>query len=274
MNRLKVIKQVDFGLFLDGGNKDIDGFGEILLPRRYVPENTQIGDDLDVFIYLDSEDQYIATTETPKVMLGQFACLNVAMVNQVGAFLDWGLPKDLLVPFAQQRPKMEEDRHYVVYVYLDNSGRIAATGRYDKHLNQSKPEYKSRQKVNVLVAGRTDLGTKVIVENAHWGQIFQSDITQPLKYGQKLEAFIKKIHENGNIDIMLEQPGYAKIDALSQSILNKLHASRGFLPVHDKTDPELIRRLFLCSKKSFKQAIGGLKRQGLIEIQGQGIKLL
>jgi hypothetical protein len=270
MNELEVVKTVDFGIYLDGGPH-----GEILMQKRYVPENSKPGDVLNVFIYLDSEDRLLATSETPKAMVGEFAMLKVISVTAVGAFLDWGLPKDLLVPFREQQQRMEEGKSYLVYVYLDDeSQRIVATSKLDKCVDNIPVDYEVGEEVDLLIAGQTDLGYKAIIDNSHWGMIYKNEVFQDLKTGQLLKGFIKTIREDEKIDLSLQKEGYEKIDDMSQVILNKLAANNGFLPYTDKTDPELIKKTFQISKKNFKKAIGSLYKHRLVSLEEDGIRML
>lgn len=270
INELEVVKEVDFGVYLDGGPH-----GEILMPKRYVPEGCKPGDMLEVFIYLDSEDRLVATNETPKAMVGDFALLPVVSVTNVGAFLDWGLPKDLLVPFREQQQTMEAGKSYLVYVYLDNeSQRIVATSKLDKCVDNIPVDYEVGEEVDLLIAGQTDLGFKAIIDNSHWGMLYKNEVFQPLKTGQRLKGFVKTIREDEKIDLSLQKEGYEKIDDISQTILNKLAANAGFLALTDKSSPELIKQTLHISKKNFKKAIGALYKQRLISIEENGIKLL
>ena len=270
MNELEVVKTVDFGIYLDGGPH-----GEILMPKRYVPEGTKPGDVLNVFIYLDSEDRLIATSETPKAMVGEFVMLKVISVTSVGAFLDWGLPKDLLVPFREQQQRMEAGKSYLVYVYLDDeSQRIVATSKLDKCLDNIPVDYEPGEEVDLIIAGQTNLGYKAIIDNSHWGMIYKNEVFQDLQTGQHVKGFIKAIREDEKIDLSLQKEGYEKIDDISQTILNKLAANKGFLPFTDKTDPEIIKNTFKISKKNFKKAIGTLYKQRLISLEENGIRML
>mgnify|MGYP003625302584 FL=1 len=268
-NRLQVLRKRDPGVFLDGGV-----FGSILLPQRYVPENTQEGDLVDVFVYLDSEDQLIATTETPKLMVGKFGCLKVAELSTVGAFLDWGLPKDLLLPFSEQRRPAEEGKRYLVRAYLDNTNRIAASTKLDKFLDLHPAQYRRHQKVALIIAERTELGYKAIIDQTHWGLIHHQDLFQKLRYGQHISGFIKQQREDGKIDILLEEPGYAPVGDLTEQILQLLQHEGGFVALSDRSSPEQISELFGVSKKKFKMAIGALYKQRRIEIEAEGIRLL
>jgi len=270
MNEMEVVKKVEFGVYLDGGPH-----GEILMPQRYVPENCQIGDTVNVFIYLDSEDRLVATTDLPFAMVGEFARLKVVSVTSIGAFLDWGLPKDLLVPFREQQVKMEEGKSYLVFVYLDDeSQRIVASSKLDKFVDNIPVDYEVGEEVDLIIAGKTDLGYKAIIDNSHWGLIFKNEVFQPLKIGDKLKGFIKNIRPDEKIDLSLEKAGYEKIDSISQSVLNKLKEANGYLPFNDKSAPDEISSTFGISKKNFKKAIGALYKQRLIDIEQQGIKLL
>lgn len=269
MNQLEVVKEVDFGVYLDGGEH-----GEILLPKRYVPENCKPGDVLDVFIYLDSEDRLVATNEKPFAMVGEFATLKVVSTTPVGAFMDWGLPKDLMVPFREQQFPMEEGRNYLVFLYVDDeSQRIAASSKLDKFVDNLPVDYEEGEEVNLIIAGKTDLGYKAIIDNSHWGLLFKNEIFRPLKIGDKMPGYIKNIREDEKIDLMLQKPGYEKIDSIAQSVLDKLKAAGNFMPANDKTDPTLISKMFGISKKNFKKAIGSLYKQRLITIEEDGIRL-
>ncbi|MFC6671397.1 S1 RNA-binding domain-containing protein [Marinobacterium aestuariivivens] len=268
-NRLSVVKQKDFGVYLDG-----DDLGEILLPSRYVPENCQLGDELEVFVYLDSEDYLVATTQKPLAQVGDFALLRCADVTPVGAFLDWGLPKQLLVPFSEQQQRMQEGKSYLVHLFLDSrSERIVASAKLDRFLDREPGDFRDGQAVELVVANRTDLGTKAIVNGTHWGLIHQSDLFRRVHFGQKLQGYVKRVRPDGKLDLCLDKPGYDRIDGLAGQILDRLKLEGGFMAVHDKSDPETIARLFGCSKKAFKMAIGGLFKQRLIEIGKDGIRL-
>lgn len=269
LNRLRVVKQRDHGIYLDG-----DELGEILLPLRYVPEKCEVGDMLEVFVYVDSDDTLVATTKRPLAMVGEFACLKVVSVAQHGAFLDWGLMKDLLVPFGEQLGKMEVGRSYIVYLYLDHdTDRIAASQKIDKFLDRWPARYRRHQPVSLLIAGRTDLGYKAIVDNAHWGVLYRDEVFQPLQYGQRITGYIKQVREDGKVDLLLDRPGYGKIEGVAADILERLRSAGGFLPLHDKSPPELIYDTFGVSKKSFKLGISTLYRERLITIGDDGIRL-
>ena len=270
MNRLRVLKQVDFGLFLDG-----EKYGNILLPKRYVPSTAKIGDELDVFIYLDSDDCIIATTLTPKVMVGQCAHLEVKDVNAVGAFLDWGLPKDLLVPYNEQLKPMEVGNSYVVYVYLDaHTSRITASSRLSHHLEERASGLKVQQEVDLLICGRTDLGFKAVINNTHLGLIFRDNTPRTLLYGEKLKGYIKEIRPDHKIGLSL-QPVNSKVrDALTDIILEYLTANGGVSTLTDKSEPEEIYAQYKVSKGIYKNALSKLYKERKILITKEKIMLV
>ena len=271
LNTLKIVKEVDFGLYLDGGEE----YGEILLPIRYVPEKYEIAADLEVFIYRDSEDRIIATTETPIAMVGDFALMEVASVNDFGAFLEWGLQKELLVPFREQKNDMEKGKVYVVYVYLDDeTKRIAASSKINKFLDNIPAEYEPNQEVDVFIASKTDLGYNAIINGVHWGMLYENEVFKPLERGQKISAFIKKVREDEKIDLYLHKAGYDKVEALTEKILEMLKDEGDFLEINDKTPSTIIYEVFGESKKTFKKALGTLYKKRLIDIENKGIKLL
>ena len=269
-NTLEVLREVDFGIYLKGDNDE-----EILLPSRYVPHNCRLGDKINVFVYLDSEDRIIATTEHPYAQVGEFAYLQVKSTNRVGAFLDWGLMKDILVPFREQKMTMKEGYSYIVYLYVDNeSQRIAASAKLDKYLDNVPINYIPNQEVDILVVQRTDLGYKVIIDNLHWGMVYHNEIFTNIERGDKLKGYIKQIRNDEKIDVSLQPFGYEKIDALSQQILDVLKDNDNYLPLSDKSPEETINKYFTYSKKNFKKAIGALYRKHLILILNNGIKAI
>lgn len=268
-NRLKVVKQVDFGMYLDD---DIEG--EILLPKRYVPQDCKVGDELDVFIYLDNEERLVATTQQPLVQVGQFACLEVAWVNQYGAFLNWGLMKDLFVPFSEQKMKMQVGKRYVVHVHLDEeSFRIVASAKVDCYLSKEKADYVPGQEVEVLIWQKTDLGFKAIIENRFGGLLYDSEIFQPLHTGMRLKAYVKQVRDDGKIDLMLQKPGAGKVDDFAKTLLEHIRSNGGRTPLNDKTPAEEIYAMFGVSKKTFKKAVGDLYKKRLVVLQDDGIVL-
>ncbi len=268
-NTLRVVKEVDFGMYLDGGVE-----GEILLPKRYVPQGCKPGDELRVFIYLDQEERLIATTQTPLAQVGEFACLEVAWVNQYGAFLNWGLMKDLFVPFREQKTPMEVGRKYIVHVHLDeDSYRIAASAKVEYYLSKGKPTYEPGQEVDALIWQKTDLGYKAIVDNNYAGLLYESEVFQQLYAGMKVKAYIKQVREDGKIDLVLQKLGQAKVVDFSSTLLEYIRGNGGRTHLNDKSPAEEIYALFGVSKKTFKRAVGDLYKKRLITLQENGIKL-
>ncbi|MCA1744237.1 MAG: GntR family transcriptional regulator [Bacteroidales bacterium] len=269
VNKLKVLRVVTIGVYLDG-----DTIGDVLMPKRYVPYGTKEGDELEVFIYLDSEDRLIATTETPLAMVGDFAYLKAVSVSNFGAFLDWGLMKDLLVPFREQKEKMEKDRSYLVHVYFDHeTGRLAASAKIDRFLDNVSPQYQAGDEVDLMIAGRTELGYKAIINGLHSGILYYNQVFKPLSVGLKLKGYIGKIREDEKIDLMLERPGYEKMDDLSEQVLAVLRENGGTMQVSDKSSPRDIESYFKMSKKNFKKALGALYKKRLIVLEDEGVRL-
>lgn len=269
-NNLRVVKELDFGVYLDGGDK-----GEILLPIKQVPPGTKPDDELEVFLYTDSEDRLIATSKEPYAIVDEFAVLKVIDVNKTGAWLDLGLDKHLLVPFREQKQDMEADKSYLVYIYLDKeTNRLVASSKLDKFLDNIPPEYEVGQEVDILISNKTDIGFTAVINNLHSGLLYQNEVFQKLKRGQKLKAYIKKIRDDEKIDLILEKPGYEKIDGISKSILEKIKEHGGYLLLTDKSSPEEIQRMFGISKKNFKKALGSLYKQKFIVLEEKGIRLV
>jgi predicted RNA-binding protein (virulence factor B family) len=269
-NSLKIIKKVDFGVYLDGGDS-----GEILMPMKYVPENAEIDQEIEVFIYKDSEDRLVATTENPLAKLDECAFLEVVAINRIGAFLNWGLLKDLLVPYREQTVKMEQGKKYLVYVYLDKeTDRIVASAKIDKFLDNIPPEYAVGQKVDLIIYQKTDLGYKAVINHRHLGVIYANEVFKPLKTGEKIEGYIKKIREDDKIDLSLHKPGQGKSDDASEQILQKLAENNGYLSLGDKSPAEEIYRIFGISKKTFKMVIGNLYKKKQITFENEGIRLI
>jgi predicted RNA-binding protein (virulence factor B family) len=268
-NNLKILKELDFGVYLDGAD-----LGEILLPKRYVPQGSKTGDEVEVFLYFDSEDRIIATTERPFAAVGEFALLRVKSVDSFGAFLDWGLTKDLLVPFREQKVTMVEGRSYIVYVFFDrSSNRIAASAKLGQFLDRIPPEYEIGQQVDILIWQATEMGYKAIINHFHYGMLYSNEIFQKLNVGQSMKGYIKKIREDNKIDLSLFPPGYARVSENTDKILEYLTQQGGYAAITDKTPPETIYNLFGISKKTYKNAIGGLYKQGLIVLEKDGIRL-
>jgi len=270
INTLSVVRETENGVYLDGEN-----LGEILMPRKFVTDEVKASEQATVFIYSDSEDRLVATTENPLAMVGEFAFLTVIETNRIGAFLDWGLPKDLLVPMSEQKADMTEGKTYLVHVFLDEAtNRIAASAKIDKFLDTVPPDYERGEKVDLLIAEETEIGNKAIVNNQHWGILYKNQVFRNLWPGEKLEGFINKIRDDDKIDLLLEKPGYGKIDPISEKLLETLQENNGFLALNDKTSPEIIQSLLGISKKNFKKAVGNLYKKKLIGFKSDGIKLI
>lgn len=269
-NTLKIVKSVDFGLYLDGGEA-----GEILLPTRYVPKNAKIGDELEVFIYLDQDEKLVATTLHPLAKVGDIACLEVAWVNEYGAFLNWGLMKDLFCPFREQKMRMQKGYHYVVYIKEDEeSHRLIATAKVDKYLYSDRPPYKHGDAVDILIWQKTDLGFKAIVDNHYQGLIYEDQIFQPLHTGDRMTAYVDHIRQDNKIDITLQPTGRRQTEEFSEVLLRYLQENDGHCDLGDKSPSELIADRFKVSKKVYKKAVGDLYRRRLITISDNGIDLV
>ena len=269
-NQLEVVKEVDFGVYLDGGEE-----GEILLPTRYVPEDCKIGDILNVFLYLDMDERLIATTLTPFVQVGQFACLEVSWVNQYGAFLNWGLMKDLFVPFREQKMKMQVGRKYVVHAHLDEeSYRIVASAKVERYLSKEKPEYAAGEEVNILIWQKTDLGFKAIIDNKYSGLLYENEIFSSIETGMEMKAFVKQVREDGKVDLILQKPGFEKVDDFAKTLLDYIKEQGGWIHLNDKSPAEDIYDTFGVSKKTFKKGVGDLYKKRLITLHEDGIALV
>jgi len=269
INKLNVVKKQGTDVYLDSGIS-----GKVLLADKKLTASCQVGDTLEVFVYVDSEGHLAATTKTPLAQVDEIAWLKVVSLNYVGAFLDWGLPKDLLVPFSEQHHEMEVGRSYLVKVFLDDKNRIAATTKIDRFIADESVDFEVGQKVSLIIAEKTELGFKAIVNNTHWGLLYQNELFQPLRKGQKLDGYIKKIRDDHKIDLSLHHPGYGKVVSLTDNILIKLKENDGVLMLSDKSPPEAIYAAFGVSKKVFKQAIGALYKKKLITLDKSGIRLV
>ncbi len=270
MNRLSVVKTVDFGMYLDGGDA-----GEILLPSRYVPEGCAVGDELDVFIYLDNEERLIATTQKPLAQVGDFAYLEVAWVNNYGAFLDWGLMKDLFVPFREQKLKMQKGRSYIVHLHIDRETyRLMASAKVERFLSEEMPPYQEGDEVQVLVWQKTDLGFKVIVDNRFAGLVYDNELFRSLHTGDRLSAFVKQVRPDGKLDITLQKQGREAVSDFSAVLLEHLQRKGGHTSFGYKRDAGEIYEAFGVSKKVFKKAVGDLYRRRLIEVSPEGLRLV
>ena len=269
-NHLEVIDQVPFGFYLDGGN-----LGQILLPTNSAPRGCKVGDRFDVFIYHDSDDRIIATTKTPKAQVDQCAYLKVVSVNKVGAFLDWGLEKDLLVPFSEQDYPMSEGLSYVVYLFCDEeTNRIAASTRLRDFLPEVATEFSPKQAVNLLICGRTDMGYKAVINGAYLGLIFKDEVFKPIKIGYKLPGFIKRIREDGKIDLCFQFHDKESRGSLAEQIIEDLIAHGGLSTLTDKSPAEEISQRFNVSKSAYKKALGGLFKQKRILLDKNKITLV
>ena len=269
-NRLTIVREAPPGFYLDGGEH-----GEILLPGIYIPRGSRPGEIMDVFVYRDSEDRLVATTERPYAMVGEFASLRVVSVNpRVGIFLDWGLGKDLLLPIREQKEGLQLGYWVVVYVMLDEkTDRIIASARISRHLNRTPLAYAEGQAVSLLVTGTTPLGYNAIIEHAHNGLLYRGELASPLKMGQRLTGYIRSVRPDGKIDLGLDPVGYRRVASYTDAILDALRKSGGRMPYHDDSSPEAIRAAFGMSKKAFKQAIGSLFKACRIMITKGGISL-
>jgi len=267
-NTLNIIAVTDNGVYLDGGD-----LGEILLPNRYVPADCQVGKKVDVFIYSDTADRLVATTEKPLGQVGEFVSLKVVQINKMGAFLDWGLPKDLLVPYNQQHSAMEEGKYYLVRIFLDqHTDRIAASSKLDKFIDVWPAEYRQGDKVKLIIGGKTDLGFKAIINDLHWGLLYDNEIFQPLRIGKKIDGYIKQVREDGRLDLILTRGSKNTVNNFADKLLAQLEKNNGFIPLHDKSTPELIQRTLGVSKKTFKATIGNLMKKGKLSIEKDGIR--
>jgi len=271
LNELEVTKIEDFGLFLDA-----DDYGSVMLPKRQIPEGIEIGQNIDVFLFFDSESQLCATREKPIAQVGEFGLMNVVGVNNTGAFVDWGIEKkDLLVPFGEQRARFNEGQKILVYVYTDNaSGRIVGTTKFNKILDKIPGHYSRNQQVDLIVAERSELGFKVIINGTHWGMLFPSEVFGKLFIGKRLKGFIKNVRDDGKVDLSLQKIGVAKMDDLGEKIIDLLKKKDGYLPLTDKSTPDAIFSVFRTSKGTFKKSIGTLYKKGLITIELDGIRLV
>lgn len=268
-NTLRIVKRVDFGLYLDGGDE-----GEILLPKRYTNPQMHIGDEIEVFIYLDQDERPVATTEQPLAKVGDFACLEVAWTNQYGAFLKWGPMKDLFCPFREQKMRMEQGKRYIVYVKVDDeSYRLMATAKVDKYLADERPPYKHGDAADCLVWQKTDLGFKCIIDNRYQGQLYDNQIFQPLHTGDRLTVYVDHVRQDNKIDVTVQPTGHQHTLDFAEVLLRYLYENDGRCDLGDKSPAELIYDRFKVSKKAYKKAIGDLYRRRLITIADDGIKL-
>lgn len=271
MNTMEVVRKEERGIYFEAG---LDG--EILLPAKEVLQDTRIGDMLDVFIYRDSLDRLIATTWKPKAMVGDFAVLVVTQVTPHGAFLDWGLVKDLMLPFGEQKRKVSHGIKVVVRVYVDEeTRRIAATTRLGRYLGKTGRQYLENEEVDIMIVDRTELGYRAVVESEDWGLLYHNQIFQALQVGQKLKAYVHMTRPDGKVDLILEKPGPEKAMTLSKQILDRLEQSEdGYIGIGDKSDPSQILAMFNVSKKTYKRALSQLYKEKKIVFEGEGIRLV
>ena len=269
INNLQIIKAVSFGLYLDGGGI------EILLPKRYVPEKYELFDYLDVFVYVDSEDRLVAVTDTPYAKVDECAYLKVVASNHIGAFMDWGLIKDLLVPHNEQVIPLAVGKSYVVYVYLDHeTERLAASTKLRNFISETSVYHEEGQQVDLLIQAETEMGYKAIVDNTHIGLIYHNEVFQELSIGQRVQGYIKLIREDHKIDLCLQRPARQERDALMERILQDLKQRDGTSDLTDRSPPDSIYRQFSVSKKNYKKALGRLYKQRLIKIEPKKITLI
>lgn len=269
-NLMTVVKEVDFGVYLDGGE-----MGEILLPARYVPEGCKPGDELDVFLYLDNEERLVATTLRPLAKVGDFACLEVAWINRYGAFLNWGLMKDLFCPFREQKKTMEIGKSYVVHVHVDDdSYRIMASARVERYFSQERPTYNSGDEVDLMIWQKTELGFKVIVDNKIPGLIYKDQIFKAVRTGDRMRGYIQEVRPDGKIDVSLQPAGRRQTEEFSDTLLKYIKDNGGRCALGDKSPAEDIYQEFGVSKKVFKKAVGDLYKKRLITIGDEGLTLV
>ena len=262
-NKLTINRFVDFGAYLID-----DDNNEVLLPKRYLSGEEELDDPIEVFVYNDSENRPVATTEHPFATVGQFCLMRVKAVNAIGAFLEWGLvAKDLLVPFSEQRVRMQAGRSYIVYIYLDpSSQRIVASAKLDKFLNKNLPDYYHRQKVDVLITQQQEIGYRVIVDGKYWGMIYNNELYNPVNIGEHHMGFIKQVRDDGKIDVTLAKIEKMRVDDVADAIIDFLNDNGGSMTLNDKSSPDDILRTFNCSKKDFKKALGQLYKQHKITL--------
>ncbi|GEM80594.1 CvfB family protein [Vibrio superstes] len=271
LNSLKITQITDFGVFLDAYD-----YGSVLLPKKQLSEEHEVGQIVKAFLYFDSDNELCATRENPIAQVGEWGLMEITSINATGAFVNWGIEKkDLLVPYSEQRARFNEGQTILVYVYTDNaSGRIVGTTKFNKWLDKTPHHYKANDQVELLIAERSDLGYKAIINGEHWGMIFSSDVIGKLFIGKRLKGYIKQVRDDGKIDLSLQKVGVAKMDDLSEKVVDLLNKKEGFLPLNDKSSPDAIFKVFRTSKGTFKKTIGGLYKAGLITIETDGIHLV
>jgi predicted RNA-binding protein (virulence factor B family) len=275
-NSLTILRDTKVGLFLGNPEKDPEGIHDVLLPNKYVPNEFEIGEELIVFVYLDHEQRPVATTLEPYILLNEFALLRVNYTNQVGAFMDWGMEKDILVPFKEQARPMEKGKRYLVYLYMDEkTNRLVASSKTNQFLNNDELTVENGEEVELIVSHITEIGINVIINEKHKGLLYKDEVyDDAIRTGDRMRGFIKNIRPDNKIDVSLQKQGYESIEPNAEKILDELRASRGFLRLNDNSHPEDIKTVLKMSKKTFKKAIGALYKEKLIEIKEDGIYLL
>ena len=275
-NTLIILRDTKVGLFLGNPEIDPDGNHDILLPNKYVPKEFEIGEEFTVFVYLDHEERPVATTLEPYILLNEFALLRVNYTNQIGAFMDWGMEKDILVPFKEQARPMEKGKRYLVYLYKDEkTNRLVASSKTNQFLNNDNLNLEKGEEVDLIVSHITEIGINVIINEKHKGLIYKDEVyDNSIRTGDKMRGFIKTIRPDNKIDVALQVQGYQSIEPNADIILDELKSSRGFLRLTDNSDPEDIKTVLKMSKKNFKKAIGALYKEKLIEIKEDGIYLV
>jgi uncharacterized protein len=275
-NTLTILRDTKVGLFLGNPEKDPEGIHDVLLPNKYVPNEFEIGEELIVFVYLDHEERPVATTLAPYVLLNEFALLRVNYINQIGAFMDWGMEKDILVPFKEQARPMEKGKRYLVYLYMDEkTNRLVASSKTNQFLSNDHLTVEKGEEVDLIVSHITEIGINVIINEQHKGLLYKDEVyDDSIRTGDRMRGFIKNIRPDNKIDVALQVQGYQSIEPNAEKILDELRASRGFLRLNDNSHPEDIKTVLKMSKKTFKKAIGALYKEKLIEIKDDGIYLI
>lgn len=268
-NNLTINRFTDFGAYLG------DGKEEVLIPHKWLPENAVEGLKLKVFVYKDAGERLIATTTNPAAQVGEFALLTVKQVSKVGAFLDWGLEKDLFLPFQEQPENLQEGQRVAVYIYVDDiTQRITASSKLQRFFKREEIELEKNQEVNILVYDKSDLGFLVVVDDLYRGMIYHDEVFKPIKIGDRSKAYIRQVRDDGKVDLILQKPGVDNLEPMAEKIMSKLRQGQGYLALHDKSSPEEISRALQMSKKTFKKAIGTLYKKRLVTIDDKGIRLL
>ena len=275
-NTLTILRDTKVGLFLGNPTEDPEGIHDILLPNKYVPKEFEIGEDLIVFVYLDHEERPVATTLEPYILLNEFALLRVNYTNQIGAFMDWGMEKDILVPFKEQARPMEKGKRYLVYLYMDEkTKRLVASSKTNQFLKNEELTVEKYEEVDLIVSHITEIGINVIINEKHKGLLYKDEVyDDAIRTGDRMIGFIKNIRPNNKIDVSLQKQGYENVEPNAEKILDELRSNRGFLRLNDNSDPEDIKTVLKMSKKTFKKAIGALYKDKLIEIKDDGIYLI